>query len=217
MSEQHTAVLFDLDGTLINTYQLIVASFRHATKQVLGHTLPDEQLMAKVGQPLTVQMWDFTTSQETHDELLEVYRTHNHAVHDKMVSSFPGISNALRELQNQNIALGVVTSKLHALAKRGLECTGLLPFMQVIVSPDTYPNAYKPAPGPVLHGCEMLGVEPQQCWYVGDSPFDIEAGNAAGCRTAAVLWGMFSEHDLRAQNPTVVCKTPENLVRQLGL
>lgn len=217
MSEQHTAVLFDLDGTLINTYQLILASFRHATTQVLGCTVPDEQLMAKVGQPLTVQMWDFANNQETHDELLEVYRAHNHAVHDEMVSAFPGIRNVLRELQSKNILLGVVTSKLHELAERGLACTGLLPFLPVIVSPDNYPTEYKPAPGPVSHGCELLGVKPQRCWYVGDSPFDIQAGNAAGCSTAAVLWGMFSEHDLQAQNPTVVCTKPENLVRQLGL
>ena len=70
-------VLFDLDGTLLDTQRLILVSFRHAVETVLGKSMPDELLMAKVGQPLTVQMWDFTDDQEVHDELLAVYRDYN--------------------------------------------------------------------------------------------------------------------------------------------
>ena len=70
-------VLFDLDGTLVDSHDLILASFRYATREVLGREIPDEALMAKVGQPLAVQMWDFTDDAAVHDELLRVYRDHN--------------------------------------------------------------------------------------------------------------------------------------------
>ena len=206
------AVLFDLDGTLIDTYQLILESFQHATKQVLGRVIPDEQLMAKVGQPLSTQMWDWTNDTAVHDELLRVYRTFNHAIHDDRVATFPGIPLLLKNMCEQGIRLGVVTSKLHWLAQRGLECTNLLRYMETVVSPDDYPDAHKPEPGPVLYGCKLLGVEPQECWYVGDSPYDIQAGNSAGCKTAAVAWGMFPKDALCAQKPTAYCETPDELL-----
>ncbi len=206
------AVLFDLDGTLIDTYALILVSFRHATEQVLGRVVPDEELMAKVGQPLSTQMWDWTDDPAVHNELLSVYRTFNHAMHDQMVAAFSGVPEMLQSLQSRGVRAGVVTSKLHGLANRGLECTGLDSFIEVLVAPDDYPQAHKPDPGPVLYGCQLLGVSPSTCWYVGDSPYDIEAGNRAGCKTAAALWGMFSEDTLRAQNPTVSCKSPDELL-----
>lgn len=209
------AVLFDLDGTLIDSYQLILVSFRHATRAVLNRIIPDEELMAKVGQPLSTQMWDWTDNQEVHDELLTVYREFNHAVHDEMVSTFEGVPQLLESLYQHNIRMGVVTSKLHWLAQRGLDCTSLANHMEVLVSPDDYPQAHKPDPGPVLYGCELLGVAPSECWYVGDSPFDIQAGNAAGCKTAAAAWGMFPEEQLLAQNPTICCKTPDELQKAL--
>ena len=209
------AVLFDLDGTLIDTYQLILESFRHATRKVLGRVIPDEQLMVKVGQPLSTQIWDWTDNQEVHDEILTVYREFNHAVHDDMVSTFSGVPQILSDLRDQGVRMGVVTSKLHWLAQRGLDRTGLAGYMETLVSPDDYPQAHKPAPGPVLYGCELLGVDPQECWYVGDSPFDIAAGNAAGCKTAAVLWGMFPKETLCEQKPTVCCATPNDLIREL--
>lgn len=208
-------VLFDLDGTLIDTYQLILTSFRHATKQVLGRVIPDDELMQKVGQPLSTQMWDWTDDPAVHEELLTVYRAFNHAAHDEMVAAFPGVPEMLQSLRDQGIRMGVVTSKVHWLAHRGLECTGLDGFMEVLVSPDDYPQAHKPEPGPVLYGCELMGVSPDECWYVGDSPFDIEAGNRAGCKTAAALWGMFAEDRLRAQNPTVCCMEPNDFLKAL--
>ena len=107
------AVLFDLDGTLLDTHDALLASFRHATREVLGPAadgLTEAQLMAKVGQPLDTQMWDFTDDQQTHDRLLEVYREHNNQVHDSMVKVFPGIPELLDALRAGGVPMGVVTS-----------------------------------------------------------------------------------------------------------
>lgn len=214
MKQKPQAVLFDLDGTLIDTYQLILVSFRHATTQVLGRVIPDEELMAKVGQPLSTQMWDWTDDPAVHEELLTVYRTFNHAVHDEMIRSFDGVANALAQLKANGVKMGVVTSKLHWLANRGLECCGLAQYMDVLMGPDDY-EGEKPNPEPVVAGCAALNADPAECWYVGDSPYDIAAGNGAGCRTIAVDWGMFSKESLMEQNPTVYCYTPDEMLQVL--
>lgn len=192
-------VLFDLDGTLVDTYDIILTSFRHATRAVLGRALPDEVLMQKVGQPLVTQMWDFTDDAAVHDQLMETYRAHNDRLAGE-VSLFPGTEEALRALTEAGFRLGVVTSKRHGLAQRTLELLGADGYFGFLVGPDDYP-AHKPDPGPVLYGCELAGLAPEECLYVGDSPFDLQAGNGAGCLTAAARWGMFPADVLAAEHP----------------
>lgn len=208
------AVLFDNDGTLVDTHDLLLASFRHATTEVLGSPLPDEVLMAKVGQPLAVQMRDFSDDPEVQDALLKSYRTYNHEKHDAAVRLFPGVQEGLERLKNAGYSMGVVTSKMSPLAKHGLEVLGIAGYFDCLVGADTC-ETHKPHPGPVLLGAKLLGIDPAQCVYVGDSPFDMQAGNGAGCRTAAVLWGMFGEERLRAENPGCVCSTFDELVERI--
>ncbi len=204
-------VLFDLDGTLLDTHEAILTSMRHATREVLGAALPDDVLMRKVGQPLEAQMVDFTDDVEKQKELLDVYRAYNHRVHDELVRAFPGTREMLEALRGAGMRLGVVTSKRHWLAAHGLELFGLDGFFSVLIGSDDFPE-HKPAPGPVLHGCQQLGVDPENCLYVGDSPFDIQAGSGAGCPTAAALWGMFPQSVLTRENPTFLCHTRSDVV-----
>ena len=204
-------ILFDNDGTLVDTHDLILASFRHATREVLGHVPPDEVLMAKVGTPLAEQMKDFTDDPAVQEELLRVYREHNHRAHDQAIALFPGVLDGLREARERGMRMGVVTAKLHELAWHGLEITGAAPYLDVLIGADDCP-AFKPDPAPVRAAVAQLGLTPAQCLYVGDSPFDMQAGNAAGCVTVAVLWGMFSEERLRAENPTYVISSFDELL-----
>ena len=201
-------VLFDLDGTLLDTQRLILVSFRHAVETVLGKSMPDELLIAKVGQPLTVQMWDFTDDQEVHDELLAVYRDYNARVHDDLIRIFPGVPELLADLRETGLPFGVVTSKRHEAAVRGLATFGLDGAFDLLIGSDDC-AAHKPDPGPVLQGCRQLGLRPEECAYVGDSPFDLQAGRGAGCPTAAVLWG--PEEVLLAEKPEVACRNVEEL------
>ncbi|GKG89478.1 HAD family hydrolase [Gordonibacter urolithinfaciens] len=207
-------VLFDLDGTLLDTQRLILVSFRHAVQTVLGKDIPDELLMAKVGQPLTVQMWDFTDDQEVHDELLAVYRDYNARVHDDLIRIFPGVPELIADLRGRGLLLGVVTSKRHEAALRGLATFGLDGAFDLLIGSDDCAT-HKPDPGPVLQGCGLLGLRPEECLYVGDSPFDLQAGHGAGCPTAAALWGMFPEEVLLAEEPEVVCRDVGELRRCL--
>lgn len=208
-------VLFDNDGTLIDTHDLILASMRHATGEVLGQDIPDAVLMAKVGQPLAVQVQDFTDDPALQEAWLATYRAHNHAHHDAMVQAFPGVRECLEALSDQGVKMGVVTSKLHDLAWHGLEITGLAPFLQCCVGADDC-TRFKPDPQPIQHGLRALGLEAASCFYVGDSPFDLQAGRGAGCRTAAVGWGMFPAAVLRDETPDAYCESPADLQKLLA-
>ncbi|MDO5118173.1 MAG: HAD-IA family hydrolase [Eggerthellaceae bacterium] len=211
---QVKAVLFDLDGTLLDTYQLILDSMRYTIATELGLDCSDEQLMAKVGQPLAVQFTDFTNDPALIELLLKVYRAYNETRHDAVVRAFDGIPEVLAALKEAGFSLGVVTSKRHELAQRGLDITGLAPYMDFLVGPDDWPE-FKPNPGSVLYGCRLAGQDPSECIYVGDSPFDIQAGNSAGCITIAALWGMFSEAVLCEQEPTYTCSRPTDILSLL--
>ena len=205
-------ILFDNDGTLVDTRDLILASMRHSTREVLGRVIPDDQLMRKVGQPLSVQVRDFTPDEAEQARLLRVYREHNHAIHDGMVKAFPGVREMLAKLSGRGAKMGVVTSKMHALAWRGLEICDLAPYLSCCIGADDC-ERYKPEPEPVLRGAEALGLPADACLYVGDSPFDIQAGNAAGCTTVAVTWGMFPPSELMAAHPDFSCDSPSALAR----
>ena len=211
-----TGVLFDLDGTLLDTYRLILESFRYATGEVLGHALPDEALMAKVGMPLVEEVKDFSDDPAVQAELVRAFRAYNEHMHDRLVGVFPGVPDMLEALAGAGIRMGVVTSKRGALARRGLEVCGIGRFFEFALGSDEY-MGHKPDPEPILAGCKRLGLSPASCVYVGDSPFDIAAGNAAGCATVAVTWGMFGEHDLRAQGPTHVAHEPGDIPGLLGV
>lgn len=204
-------VLFDNDGTLIDTHDLILSSMRYSTQQVLGQSLPDEKLMAKVGQPLAVQMKDFSPDIAVQEEILRVYRDHNHAHHDDEIAVFPGVKDCLQELHGRGIKMGVVTSKLHELAWRGLTLMGLAPYLSCCVGADDC-DEYKPNPGPVIKGAQLLELNPHECLYVGDSPFDMQAGRDAGCQTVAVTWGMFSLERLQDAQPDFIIDDPRELV-----
>lgn len=192
-------VLFDLDGTLIDTIDMIRASMRYATEKVLGQALPDEVLMHNVGVPLIRQMREFDEGRA--DELLRVYREHNAHVHDAMVKEYPGVDDALAGLISSGKRLGIVTSKSAAVAWRGIERFSLGRFFETVVTCDDVP-VHKPDPYPLVHAAGQMGTPVERCAYVGDSPHDMTAAIAAGCVSVAALWGGFTRERVLAPGPT---------------
>lgn len=186
-------LLFDLDGTIIDTIDLILASARHASALVLGEALPDDVLRHNIGVPLRVQMGEYAPDHV--EELLAAYREHNDRVHDELIREFPGTEAALAELSAMGFRMGVVTSKSRPVAERGVEHFGLGRYFDFVVGAEDTAT-HKPGPEPVLEGARRLGVPAKHCIYVGDSPHDMESGKAAGAVTVAALWGPFPERVL---------------------
>lgn len=204
-------LLFDADGTLMDTHAIILRSMRHTINDVLGLSAGDAELMRGVGTPLLDQMLYFTNGDEARAaELVEVYRSHNDGLHDAHIRPFPDTLATLGRFQAAGLRMGVVTSKRRSMAERGLRMTGVLDYLDVLICSDDWPE-HKPHPGPVLHGCELLGLAPAHCPYVGDSPYDLQAGAGAGCATVAALWGMFPREVLEAEHPTLTCTSLSEL------
>lgn len=172
---------------------LILESFRHATATVLGDALPDEVMMRDVGLPLIRQMRDL--SEEHAEELLRVYREHNARTHDDRLRAFPETAETLVWLAERGLRLGVVTSKIQAMARRGLDLFDLARFFDVVVGGDDV-SIHKPDPHPLLVAAEALGTAIERCAYVGDSVHDMAAASAAGCVAIGATWGIGSRSEL---------------------
>ena len=198
------AVLFDLDGTLIDSVDLILQSFRHATAVVLGESPPDEVMMRDVGLPLARQMRDI--SEEHADDLLRAYREHNARAHDQLVREYPETAETLLWLGACGLRLGVVTSKLQSLARRGLELFDLARFFDVVVGADDV-SIHKPDPHPLLVAAATLEVPIERCAYVGDSVHDMAAARAAGCVAIGATWGIGSRAQLLEAGAEYVLET----------
>ena len=207
---RYPTVLFDLDGTLIDSGEIILSSFRHATRTVLAREIPDEVLAAAVGgSNIYEQMRAFDEARA--DELVRVYREHNEPLHDDLVA-FEGIERVLERLESEGRRLGIVTAKRRRTVDLAFAMLPLEGYFDVVVTSEQTEN-HKPHPEPVLTALEHLGSKVEDAAFVGDSPFDMGAGKAAGVFTVAVSWGKIHpvERLLDAGADTVV-HSPEELL-----
>ena len=205
---RYPVVLFDLDGTVIDTGSIILASMRHAAETVIGGSYTDEQLMAAVGGPgLEAQMR--ALDPERVDELVRVYRAHNEPLHET-ISIFEGMPAALDELKDRGHRLGIVTAKRRATVDLAFARIPIEHLFETVVGGDET-ERHKPDPQPLQLALERLGASADQAAYVGDSPFDMQAAKAAGCFAIGVSWGRI--HDASAlADANVVVDSPEELL-----
>jgi pyrophosphatase PpaX len=202
--------LFDFDGTLVDSVALILDSFRHATRTVLGSVPSDELLMAGVGRPLRDQMRVLDAARA--DDLVAVYREHNVRRHADLLRPYAGVEAMLAGLRRRGRRLGIVTSKLRDVVELGMRLVPLGEFDVVVTCEDT--DRHKPDPAPVLHALALLGAAPAGAVYVGDAPYDLRAGRAAGVATAAAMWGgAFPAAVLVAERPDRELAHPEEALR----
>jgi pyrophosphatase PpaX len=205
-------VLFDFDGTVVDSGAMILASFRHATKTVLDRELSDAELLAAVGTPLREQMR--LLDAERAEELVETYRAHNEPLHEAL-EPCDGMVDALRRLKEEGRRLGIVTAKRRTTVELAFAVLPLRHYFEVVLAAEDT-SRHKPAPEPLLIALDRLGAGPEEAAYVGDSPFDVAAAKAAGVFAVAVTWGgIHSKETLRAENPDAIVSTPEELLRVL--
>jgi pyrophosphatase PpaX len=212
-SMRYPTVLFDLDGTLIDSGAIILASFRHATRSVLQQEFSDAELLAAVGGTTLHDQMRALDADRT-EELVESYREHNLPLHAGL-QPCAGVLDLLDRLASEGRRLGIVTSKRRATVDAALRVIPLeLYFEAIVTTEDT--EQHKPNPAPLLLACRRLGSEPARAAYVGDAPFDIGAAKAAGLGSIAVTWGgMHSRERLEREAPDTIVDTPDELYEEL--
>jgi pyrophosphatase PpaX len=208
------AVVFDLDGTVVDSVELITVSFQHAIREVLGQEVSREDAIAWVGRPLREQMEFF--SPEHAAELVDSYRDFNHREHDRMLTLYEGMLHLLTGLHGAGVKVGLVTSKSRFTTQMAFDLTGIEDYFDATVCADEAPGN-KPLPAPILACLKQLGVKPAVAAYVGDSPSDIQAALAAGVTAIAVTWGVFPSDKLEAEKPDVLVHTIPELAERLGI
>ncbi len=202
--------LFDLDGTLIDSVELILRSYRHTLRTHRGVEPPDELWLKGLGTPIRVQLRQWTDDPAEIDAMAQTYTTYNLEHHDALVRPYDGIVSAVTRLRERGKRLGLVTSKVRSTALRGLRLAGIADAFDVIVGADEVVHP-KPHPEPVLTALERLGVGREDVVFIGDARHDMVCGRAAGVATAAALWGPFDRAHLEDLEPDYWLERPEDL------
>ncbi|MFD2629138.1 pyrophosphatase PpaX [Oceanobacillus kapialis] len=202
-------ILFDLDGTLIDTNELIIASFMH-TFSHYGMSYTREEIIQFNGPPLADTFQRIAP--DLGEKMIETYRAHNLAVHDSYVTAFPYVLETITALKEQGLQLGIVSTKMRKGVNMGLSLTGLDSFMDTIVTFDDVTHA-KPHPEPVLKAVQELGANLETTLMVGDNYHDIESGKNAGVLTAGVAWSDKGSSFLAEYHPTYMLKDMRDLLK----
>lgn len=193
-------LLFDLDGTIIDTNELIIQSFLHTFEGLGPEPLTREHIVPNMGRPLIEQMVHFSGREQVED-LMVKYREFNIGRHDELVTEFPYVRETLAQLHAAGVKLGVVTSKIRRTTEMGLRLTGMYDFFGTIVTVD---DVKKPKPDPegICKALLDLGADASTAMMVGDSHYDIEAAHNAGIRSVGVSWSLKGIDYLKRYEPT---------------
>ena len=194
------AVLFDLDGTLIDSIALLLASMQH-TFHGRARKPSDSEWIEGLGTPLPKQLTPYVESDEDRERLVNRYRTFQHEHHDRLMARYEGVIDTLALLFQRGHPMAVVTSKGNAMMDRGLKFIGADEYIEVAIGYDSV-HIHKPDPFPVRAALEKLAYGANEAVFVGDSPHDVDSGNAAGVITIAALWGPFTRSQLAPHKPT---------------
>ncbi len=208
-------ILFDLDGTILDTNELIIRSFLESLKGVVPEGFGREHIIPIMGQTLTDQIKQFTGLEDvTH--LVAAYREVNLRLHDELVKPFGYVNEVLEKLHSQGFQLGVVTTKMRMTTVRGLQYVGIADYMSAIVTIDdvTHP---KPHPEPVAKAMELLQADPATTMMVGDSSVDMQSAFAAGAIPVGVAWSLKGAELLRASGAAHIIDDMRDLYALVGL
>jgi pyrophosphatase PpaX len=206
-------ILFDLDGTLINTNELIIASFLYTLDKYFPEQYNREHILPFMGMPLVETMEQIDINRVP--ELIETYREHNISNHDNLVTEFEGVFETVEALYKKGYKLGIVTTKMRNTVEMGLKLVGLDKFFKTVVTLDDVEKA-KPDPEPILKALALLQSTPEQAIMVGDSKYDILGGQNAGTQTAGVSWTIRGNDYLQQFNPDFMLNKMTDLLDVLG-
>ena len=209
MEQKITTLLFDLDGTLIDTNELIIASFLHT----FDHYYPGQYSREDVYQFIGPSLAQTFGSLDPHrkDEMIEFCREHNHSHHDLLVREYEGVYETIDLLKKSGYKVGIVTTKMRKAVEMGLIKTQLDKFFDVVVTLDDV-QMPKPDPEPIELALKLIGSTPSETIMVGDNSHDILAGKNAGTKTAGVAWTIKGREFLEQFNPDYMLENMRDLL-----
>jgi pyrophosphatase PpaX len=212
MNNKINTVLFDLDGTLIDTNELIISSFLHTFEHYYPNQYKREDVLPFLGPTLRETFETLDASKV--DDMIATYRTYNLAHHDTLVTEFPTVLETVKVLKETGYKVGIVTTKLSDVVMKGLKLTKLDSYFDVIVALDHVKKA-KPDPEPIIKALEQLSSKPEEAIMVGDNYHDILAGKNAGTQTAGVAWTIKGRDYLEQFDPDYILEEMADLLKIL--
>ena len=204
------AILFDLDGTLIDSIELILGAARHAFVGFAGRAPTDEEWRAGIGRPLQTVLREYAPDDAEAARLFSRYREYQLEHHDRLVRPYEGIVETVQWLADEGHPMALVTSKSDWMAEKALVLVGMDRLIPTIVGCDTCVN-HKPHPEPVERALGLLGAARDNAIFVGDSPHDVESGRAAGVMTVGVTWGAFTREEMERAGADAVIERVDDL------
>jgi len=208
-----TTLLFDLDGTLINTNELIIASFMHTLEKFYPGKYKREHVIPFMGPTLTESF--STVDANRVDELITEYRRFNVEMHDEFVEEYETVYETIETLHEQGYKIGIVTTKARNVVEMGLSYSRLKQFFDVVITIDDVQNA-KPHPEPIQLALKKLNATPEETIMVGDNYHDIEGGKNAGTKTAGVVWSLKGKEFLESYHPDYMLEKMSDILTIIG-
>lgn len=204
-----TTLLFDFDGTLLDTNELIIQTFQTVLNAYYPGKYEREDILPFLG-PTLRETFESIDPEKT-EEMIAEYRTWNLANHDAFASEFDGVTETLRQLKNEGLKMAIVSTKRNEMVLRGLRLIEAEDLFDTVIGLDDVQHA-KPHPEPLLLAMERLGSTPDETMMIGDNIHDILGGKNAGVRTAGVAWSAKGEKFIRDQNPDYVLQHISDLL-----
>lgn len=194
---RYKGIIFDVDGTLTFTNQLIFDSFNHITKKYLGKSFSDEEVIALFG-PTEDEILKEICKDEYESARKDYYKYYkdNHSI----AQLYDGIKSLIVEIKNADILLSIFTGKGHTSALITLDEFELTNYFDLIVSGDDVEN-HKPSPEGINKFLQIFELNPKDVLMIGDAPSDIIAANESGVEIASVVWDSYAEEEVRKLNP----------------
>jgi pyrophosphatase PpaX len=212
MNNRINTVLFDLDGTLIDTNELIISSFLHTLEHYYPNQYKREDVLPFLG-PTLKETFESMENANV-DEMIKTYRKYNITHHDSFVTEFPTVIETVKTLKEKGYKVGIVTTKISDVVMKGLKLTKLDSYFDVIVALD-HVEKPKPDPEPIFKALEQLHSKPEETIMVGDNHHDILAGKNAGTTTAGVAWSIKGREHLEQYKPDYILEEMADLIKIL--
>ncbi len=210
--KQYSAYLFDADGTLFDTTELIYQCFCYTCKEFGNLDVTREQVFANIGIPLRPQLEHFLgpLSPEKEEVVVKAHMDFQLAIYKEHLAIFPGVQKTLEMLKNRGAQCAIVTSRKQFTLTLYLKQTGIYDYFDALITPELT-QKHKPEPEPTFEACKQVQCSPQESLFIGDAVFDIQSGQSAGTDTAFVTWSQIPVSSLPIK-PTYIIDSMEEIL-----